>query len=286
MATVVVESTSEHRKLDSKLVVGGIVIALLAGLALGRMAGEQPDETTAVAAASSASNAAGADRENDVIRYKIPVTMSQPAKGSSAALVTLVEWCDLRNLECKRLTPVIDGLLTQYGDSLRIVFRHYLDVSRRDAGMVAEFSMVAHAQADKFWQARDLIAGDDRTLSIEDLENYAERLGMDRTAARTALLEHSHQGHIVTDSIFGAKFGVREVPTVFVNGRRLSGQPTRAAIEQLLDEELTLAKALVSQGVAASDVYAELTKDGLWGAENQTKKSSSGSAPGSHPDHL
>ncbi|HEX7476427.1 MAG TPA: thioredoxin domain-containing protein [Polyangiales bacterium] len=197
-------------------------------------------------------------------RFKIPVTASQPSKGSAQALVTLIEWSDLRCQGCAGIDPVVDGVLKDYGDQVRLVWRNYPKTENADSLLAAEFAMEAHTQAGKFWPARQLLAAHPEALNVETLLGFAKQLGLDERAVKQALDQHSHGPHLANDGYFAQAFGVTDLPALFVNGVRVPAPLTAERVRAAVDAELPHARQLVTAGVAAQDVYAELTKHGLW----------------------
>jgi protein-disulfide isomerase len=108
----------------------------------------------------------------------------------------------------------------------------------RDAMLAHEASAEAHAQG-KFWQYHDKLFENQRALGREDLERYAEELGLNMARFRAALDNHTHQAAIQADMEASRSAGARHgTPAFFVNGRLLQGaQPVdafRAAIDAAL----------------------------------------------------
>jgi protein-disulfide isomerase len=249
----------ERRRNSSRWVLSGLVLVAAVGSALHLSSARRGGVT----AHSSAPPSTASMSTRAVSRFKVPVTASQPVKGSAEALVTIVEWCNLLGPECEAVDPIVDAVLKEYGDRVRLVFRHYLPAS---APPVAdEFARIAFEQAGKFWEARDLLRqGGTETPSPAQLEGYAKQLGLDWNAARAALAQHTHTGHVVADRLFAEMFDVHAVPAFFVNGRRVAGEATLPAFKAVIDDEIQRATQLVAHGVPKNQIYAELTKNGTW----------------------
>lgn len=236
-----------------------LAFVLAARSALPHKVAPAPAASAPAAPASTAPGPVAAD----VKRYQVPVTISQPSKGPKDALVTVVEWCALLSPECRSVDPIVDSALKQYGAQVRLVFRHF-PWSQAPSPLPDEFSEIAYEQADKFWEARDVMRQGPTRPSMSDFEAYSKQLGLDWPAVRSALEKHTHSGHVAADIMFAQMFEVDAAPALFVNGRRLEGAVSLAGLKALIDDEIHRATKLVAQGIAKDKVYAELTKNGAW----------------------
>jgi len=252
---------SETRIVNVRVGLMAAALALAAGIVVGRLAATPAPARASVEGPGSSQEPRGLALPGaGVKRYHVPVTMSQPTKGSADAIVTIVEWCNFQNSECRRIEPILEKILERYGADARLVFRHFAGPST----MPHEFARIAHEQASKFWEAKDLLMRAQDEPTRADLEGFAKQIGLDRTATNSALDRRTHAGHIAADKLFAKMFDVREVPALFVNGRPLAGEVTLGALESLIDDERARAQKLVSSGVRRDSIYAELTKNGDW----------------------
>jgi protein-disulfide isomerase len=237
-----------------RLGIAAAIVLLVGLIALIRSASPSPAKTAAAPAVSA---------EPQIQRYQVPVTASQPAKGPSDAMVTIVEWCNLTGPECKKVDAILDEVMKQYPDQVRLVFRHFMTEGAPTMG--DEFARIAFdSSGAKFWQARDLLRSGKQPPSAEDLQSYAKQLELDWSYASNELASHSHNGHVLADRLFASMFDVHEVPAFFVNGRRLQGEASVPDFKTLIDDEMQRAGKLVAQGIPRTQVYAELTKNGSW----------------------
>jgi protein-disulfide isomerase len=254
----------ERRAKTSRWIAGAALFAAAALIAV-RIAPSHQD-----GAPPQASKARSPESPpTEVKRFQVPVTASQPSKGPADAIVTIVEWCDLLSPECKAADKVVDSVLNEYGDSVRLVFRNY--ISGQTAPVGEEFARIAFEQAGKFWEARDLLREGSATPSRAELEAYANRLGLDWKATSAALEAHTHTGHVVADRLFAQMFEVQSAPAFFVNGRRVEGPASQQVFTTLIDDEIKRATKLVEQGIPKAQVYAELTKNGAWKDVHSTR---------------
>ena len=199
----------------------------------------------------------------DAQRFQIPVTRSQPGRGPADAIVTIVEWCDLRAGACARTDAMIEQVLNGSGGRVRRVFRHFAQPSH-GSQLAHQLARIAHEQAGKFWETRALLSRVDGEPTPQQIEDFTQQLGLDPAATSAALQRGTHSGHVTADRVFAQMFEVESAPALFVNGRRLEQSVTLPALQRLVDDELAYANQLVGRGVPREQVYAELTKNGTF----------------------
>jgi len=176
------------------------------------------------------------------ISYRVPVAPSDPSRGPANAPVTLVLFIDLQSSSAPRLRAIVEQLAKDYGDKLRVVYKPLLisDFYRDEA--VAEAALCAHRQG-AFWSYYDQLfdhqspdAGVDDPED-QDLEGYANAVGIDIDAWRSCFAAHATKGLIDASQALVKELGVR-APTAFVNGRRLDEPRRHADVQRVIDEEL------------------------------------------------
>jgi Na+/H+ antiporter NhaA len=147
---------------------------------------------------------------------------SDHARGPDDAPVTLVEYGDFECPYCGRAERAIRELLKDFGD-VRYVWRHLpLSDVHPHAELAAEASEAAAAQG-RFWDLHDLLLDHQGALTPEDLEGYAQQIGLDVGRFVADLERHAHVSRVEEDVDSADLSGVRGTPTFFVNGRRHEG---------------------------------------------------------------
>ena len=209
--------------------------------------------------------AAAAAPDDGIQRFKVPVTAAQPVKGSPDALVTIVEVSDFQCPFCKRVEPTMAQLLTDYPNKVRVVWRNNPLPFHSNAMPAAELAMEAMAQggSEKFWKAHSKLFDNQQALTRENLDSYAQELGLDMTKYKAALDGHTHKAKIEADQQMAGKFDARGTPAFFINGRFLSGAQPIDKFKEIIDDELKRAEKLIKSGVAKKEVYSALTKNAL-----------------------
>jgi len=206
---------------------------------LDRTTGQIELATEALADLELAASPAGAARPSrpnrpDASReYEVDIG-DAPVKGGEDAIVTIVEWSDFQCPFCNRVAPTLAQIEKEYGDSVRIVFKHMPLSIHAQAPLAHAAAEAAHRQG-KFWQMHDRIFENQRDLSAETLERYAREMGLDMSRFETDLAAADVKERIEEDLQQASKLGVTGTPSFFINGRYLSGAQPFPNFKRLID---------------------------------------------------
>lgn len=177
--------------------------------------------------------------ENYLEPTRVEVEAIGPSKGPDDAPITLVEFSDFECPFCVRVLPTLDQVRENYGDQVRIVYRHFpLNSIHPNAQLTAEASMCADAQG-KFWEMHDAIFEVRGKADADGLKAMAADLGMDTEAFDTCLDTREYRAQVDADLMAGRQAGVTGTPAIFINGRFLSGAQPYSVISRVIDDELT-----------------------------------------------
>ena len=175
----------------------------------------------------------------DAPRREIQVADTDPSLGSSSAPVTIVEFSDFQCPFCRSVAPTLKQVREKYGDKVRVVWKDFpLTQIHPDAFKAAE---AAHCAGDqgKFWEYHDRLFANQQALQPDSLKSYASALGLD-TAAFNSCLDSSKHGPRVSEGVAqGTRLGVNSTPTLYINGRMISGAQPLETFSILIDEELS-----------------------------------------------
>lgn len=171
-------------------------------------------------------------------RQEIALTEADPAIGNPDAAVTLVEFSDFECPFCAAAAPTLKQLRENYGDQIRLVWKDFpLTQIHPNAYRAAEAGHCAREQGG-FWEFHDVLFANQQALDDASLKVHAAGIGLD-TAAFDACLDSSRYGDRVrTGMDMGTMLGVSATPTVFINGRAVSGAQPYEVFTAIIDEEL------------------------------------------------
>jgi len=163
-------------------------------------------------------------------------TDDQPAKGTANASVTIVEFTDFECPSCARQHPVLERLVNEYGDRVRLVVRDFPLSQHANARKAAEAAEAAREQG-KYWEYASVLFRNQSALGVDKLRQYATDLGLDRTRFDASLDSGKLAAKVQRDVHDGRKLGLNGTPTLFINGKRLSDnsyESMKSAIEAAL----------------------------------------------------
>ena len=194
------------------------------------------DMTGAAERPSQARQQARPGRPDPNRRYAVD-TSGSPAKGSPDAKLAIVEFSDFQCPFCNRVTPTLKQIEKEYGDEVRIVFKH-LPLSIHPKAPAAHAAAEAAHRQGKFWEMHDLIFANQHEMSEEKYLEYAEQIGLDMEKFKADMASAEVKRKVDADVAEASKLGVTGTPAFFVNGRFLSGAQPLSAFKTLIDEEL------------------------------------------------
>jgi protein-disulfide isomerase len=152
--------------------------------------------------------------------------------------VTIVEFSDFQCPFCLRVMPTLKRIQSTYGDKVRLVWKDYpLTNIHPEAFKAAEAANCAREQG-KFWEYHDRLFGNQQALFVDSLKQYAAETGLD-TARFNQCLDSAKYGSRVQEHVqLGSQLGVSSTPSVFINGRAVTGAQPYETFAAVIDEEL------------------------------------------------
>jgi protein-disulfide isomerase len=186
-----------------------------------------------------------APEPEDTAIWRVPVEKSDPTRGPSDALVTLVLFSDFQCPYCKRVEETLAALEQKYGANLRIVWKDYPLPFHDRAVPAAVLARVALAKkgAKGFWQAHHaLFAGQD-DLDDGALKAIAKGLGLSWTETQKAIADHRFKDVFEASEDLAKTLRVSGTPCAFVNGYRVAGAVPAERFVAVIDAQLAKARA-------------------------------------------
>jgi protein-disulfide isomerase len=164
-----------------------------------------------------------------------------PAKGPSGAPIELIEFSDFQCPFCLRANPVVNQVLTTYGDKIHFVYRNYPLPNHPNARPAAEAAQCANEQG-KFWPYHDRLFANAGQLSDAELKQSATQVGLDAPKFNACFDGHKYKAAVDADIQAADELGVSGTPAFFINGRAITGAQPFEAFKSIIDEELELKK--------------------------------------------
>jgi protein-disulfide isomerase len=163
-------------------------------------------------------------------------TDDQPTKGTANASVTIVEFTDFECPSCARQHPILDRIVNEFGDRVRLVVRDFPLSQHANARKAAEAAEAAREQG-KYWEYASVLFRNQSALGVDKLRQYATEVGLNRARFDASLDSGKLAEKVQRDVIDGRKLGINGTPTLYVNGKRISDnsyESVKSAIESAL----------------------------------------------------
>jgi len=180
---------------------------------------------------------AGQDLEEQL---KNPVKVNlgdSPSKGPDNAPITIVEFSDFECPFCARGKESIDAVKEQFGDKVRVVFKNMPLAFHKNAEPAAAAALAAGEQG-KFWEMRELLFENQRSLNEELFVSKAKELGLNVDKFKKDMKSDSVKKQIEADKAEAERLGVRGTPNFFVNGVAVRGALPPAHFEGIINRIL------------------------------------------------
>ena len=152
---------------------------------------------------------------------RVPVpSPDAPSRGPSGAPVTIQIFSDFECPFCAMAAPVVHELESEFGGSVRIVWRNLPLSMHPHAELAAETGLEIYAERGgaAFWRFHDATFAAQRNgLDEGVLLALAVAQGVDRERYRTALAARTHAAKIEADLAAADQAGINGTPAFFVN---------------------------------------------------------------------
>jgi protein-disulfide isomerase len=174
----------------------------------------------------------------DAPRQQVAIAPDDPSQGPANAPVTLIEFSDFQCPFCQRVMPTLKQIREKYGDKVRVVWKDFPLTQIHPQAFDAAVAGNCAREQGKFWELHDQLFPNQQALQPEFLKRYAASAGMD-SAKFDACLDSTKYQQKVQDAInVGTRLGVSSTPTVYINGRLVSGAQPFEVFAAVIDEEL------------------------------------------------
>lgn len=184
------------------------------------------------------------------IRLRVPKANikthdNDPVKGVQTAAIEIIEYSDFQCPYCLQMRSTLSQLSEKYGDRVKIVWKHFPLPIHQMAKPAAEAAQCANDQG-KFWEYHDQLFEHQEALAGNNLRRYASAVGLNIEEFDKCVETGKYKSKIAADLAEGAQLGISATPTVFINGRMITGNAPLPVFEQMIREELTVSRMRAS----------------------------------------
>jgi protein-disulfide isomerase len=177
------------------------------------------------------------------------VTDRDHIRGNENAEITLIEYSDLECPFCQRFHTTMQEIMTEYGDKVRWVYRHYPLAFHANAQKEAEGSeCVAELGGnDAFWEFIDKMfertTANGTGFALDALGPLAAEVGVNQSQFQRCLDDGKYEQYVKDQLAEGTTAGVSGTPSTFIvnsNGESqivVGAQPIDA-FKAIIDQQL------------------------------------------------
>ena len=171
-------------------------------------------------------------------------TMSAPSFGKEGASVVVVVFSDFQCPFCAKEAKVLrTNFLHQYGSKARLYFKDFpLNIHdwAKDAAVAGR--CIYNQEPDAFWEYHDWVFDNQKSFTSQNLETkvgeFLQGKSVDSLKFSQCFKSKETLPKVEESIAEGTALGVSSTPSVFVNGRQLSGSPEWEQLKAIIDYEL------------------------------------------------
>ncbi len=171
-------------------------------------------------------------------------TAGQPSFGPANAPVTIVEFGDFECPSCRAEAPILRQLLPTFQPGkVRVVFKDYpLESIHPWARAAADAARCVYRQSpDAFWKMYDWFYNTQDEITPDNLTDkvlaWAGKSGIDSVQLGRCIQTKGGDAEVAKNIAEGHALNVTGTPTLFINGRKISGVDF-SVLQQIIQMEL------------------------------------------------
>ncbi len=230
-----------------------LIIAIVALLTVGiataiyraKMRPATPVAATPVPAASTPAAGASAG-DAAAVATPTPEGKEDPSlhvRGPRTAPVTVEVYGDFQCPSCGHSAGIMKELEAQYHDQLRVIFYEF-PLAMHQHAMEAAMAAEAAGVQGKFWEMHDLLYQYQAVWSkVSDVSqffgSYAESIGLDVARFNADRQSPDIRQRVMSQGEAGTARGVKNTPTIFLNGNEVRAGFTRDSLQQAIEAART-----------------------------------------------
>ena len=181
-------------------------------------------------------------------------TSGHPGFGTAGAPVVIVAYSDFQCPYCAKEAKVLrTQLIESYPQQVRVYFRDYpLKTHKWAMGAAIAGRCIYRLEPEGFWRYHDWIFEQQKDITPANLKDkvmeFAAGEGLDGLKLGRCIDSRETEKAIQESKKEGASVGVRSTPTLFINGRPLTGAIQWERLQQIVDNEIAYQKVANNAG--------------------------------------
>jgi protein-disulfide isomerase len=169
----------------------------------------------------------------------VPVIPSKEMfAGNADAPVELTVFGDYESPDTRQLNDVMKEVMKTFEGKIKFVFRHFpLTQVHQRAHKAAEAAIGAGLEG-KFWEMHERLMEHYRDLGITSLKAHAREVGVVNKRFLEQLMNSDFGLNVQDDLREGLDLGIREIPALLINGKKMDKPLSLSRITKAIKEEL------------------------------------------------
>ncbi len=166
--------------------------------------------------------------------YSLNIRSEEFPKGNLDSSNILIEYGDY---ECpySRLGYRFLQKILKENENLQFIFRHFPITKKHPHAQICAEAALCAGDQGKFWEMHDLLFLNNKNLSREKLDEFAEKLSLDMRKFTVDLETNEFKGWVQLDYRSGVKNGVDDTPTFFLNGEKYNGELDFSELKEFIN---------------------------------------------------
>lgn len=171
------------------------------------------------------------------------ITASDHVKGDTESpSVTIVKWSDFQCPACASYYPVLQAIVEEFPDDVRVVYRHFPLIQIHAQAEPSARASEAAALQGKFWEMHNALFENQSewasTRDISAFDKYAQEIGLDMEKYRADLESDAVRNRVSSNLDEAIGLGLNSTPSLFVNGKRIVNPNSYDAFRQIVEAEI------------------------------------------------
>jgi formate-nitrite transporter family protein len=185
-----------------------------------------------------------ASRESANLVLPTQIAENDRSRGSTIASTTLIEYGDFQCPACGLYHPMVEQVLNDLGpDKVRFIFRHF-PLPQHGNAVPASRAAEAAGQQGKFWEMYNMLYEKQKSWETAKepkaiFTGYAKEMGLDLAKFDVDYESDAAKEKIDADYKGGAKGGINQTPTFFVNGKKINSPNSIDEFKKILTDAAT-----------------------------------------------
>ncbi|PKN56211.1 MAG: thioredoxin [Deltaproteobacteria bacterium HGW-Deltaproteobacteria-14] len=173
--------------------------------------------------------------------------LTPPSTNAPNAMVEIIEFSDYQCPFCSRVEPTIAQIKKEYGEKVKVTFMQNPLSFHKDARPASKATIAAMKQG-KFWEMHDKLFANQKALKPEDLERYAQELGLNMEQFKKDSADPAADKFIDQNQAIATALGATGTPSFFINGKNLRGAQPFEQFKAIIDAEIAEAEKAQKSG--------------------------------------